>query len=53
MQQIMHIYNVFHMQATSIKEYFMGFRVQVDSAFSSQQSNVCVTCVYIYIYIYS
>ena len=24
------------------KDYFMGFRVQVDGAFSSQQSNVCV-----------
>ena len=45
----MHISNDFHMQVTSTEEHFMGFRVQVDNAFSSQQSNVCVTCIYIYI----
>ena len=43
MQKIMHIANVFHMQAASTEKHFMGFRVQVDMAFSSQQSNVCVT----------
>ena len=45
----MHISNVFHTQVASTEEHFMGFIVQVDSAFSSQQSNVCVTCIYIYI----
>ena len=43
MQKIMHIANVFHMQAASTEKHFMRFRVQVDMAFSSQQSNVCVT----------
>ena len=43
MQQIVYSANVFHMQAANSKEHFMGFRVQVDMAFSSQQSNVCVT----------
>ena len=34
--------NVFHMQAANSEDHFMGFRVQVDGAFSNQQSNVCV-----------
>ncbi|KAK7838076.1 hypothetical protein CFP56_020302 [Quercus suber] len=31
--------NVLYMQASNSREHFMGFKVQVNSAFSSQQSN--------------
>ena len=42
MQQNVYSANIFHMQAANSKEHFMRFRVQVNDAFSSQLSNVCV-----------
>ena len=57
MQQIVYSANVFHMQAANSKEHFMGFRVQVNGTFSSQQINVCVNngfyhCLYHLYYLY-
>ena len=58
MQQIVYSANVFHMQAANSKEHFMGFRVQVNGTFSSQQINVCVNngfyhCLYHLYYLWN